>query len=168
MLRYVAMALAILLMAAIFWSSSRSIDQSRGDSAWFMVMVGLADCPDEAGDTRDPAMMRRHNMTRKIVGHLVVFGTLAALLFASVYGYFGGIAKTALIALVFTAFYGATDEFHQIFTDRGASWFDVWLNTVGAAISVTVAGLVFLLIEKNRVLRKYFGMVYRLEPRRKS
>lgn len=69
----------------------------------------------------------------KKTGHALLFGALAILLYRGFIG--NGInKKKALIwAIVFSTFYGATDEFHQMFTQgRESRIRDVFIDGMGA------------------------------------
>lgn len=52
-----------------------------------------------------------------------------------------------LFSILFCCFYAGTDEFHQLFTGRTASLFDVCIDTLGSSISVF---LTFYFLESNR------------------
>jgi VanZ family protein len=165
MFRYLAWIFAIILMAGIFYLSSRSIEQSRGDSARFMTFLGLSNM-DDAMDTSNNTAMLLHNAFRKHI-HIIAFGLLGMLYFISLYGYFGGIIKTGIISLGLTVLYGITDEVHQIFTNRGASVCDVFLDALGGLIGITIVGLLFLLILNVKFLKKIFDKIYDFEPKRR-
>ena len=139
--------MTIIYMGIIFFMSSRSIDQSREDSARLMVAIGIVDNVEEATDVNDSYMMRLQTTVRKHA-HFIIFGGLGVLIYLSIYGYAGNALKTAIKAWVLTTFYGATDEFHQIFTNRGASIDDVILNSQGAATTIAITFVIFFVLEK--------------------
>jgi len=152
-------------MGFIFYMSSRSIDVSRGDSARVMSVLGLVANEDDALHIENPAMFRLHNAVRKYA-HFVIYMGLGMLYFASIYGYFGGILPTGGLALLMTALYGATDEIHQIFTNRGASVSDVLYDTAGGLAGVALMAAVFFAVLKIKRLKMFFSRFYDFEPRR--
>ena len=70
----------------------------------------------------------------KKIGHFLLFGVLAVLIYRGLIGQ-GLSRKEATIWAVVTAFlYGATDEFHQMFTQgREARIRDVFIDGIGAS-----------------------------------
>lgn len=143
--------LTIAYMGVIFFMSSRSIDQSREDSARLMAAIGIVDSVEEATDVNNTYMMRLQNTVRKHA-HFIIFGGLGVLIYLSIYGYAGNSLRTAIKAWILTTFYGATDEFHQIFTNRGASIDDVILNSQGAATAIVILFVIFFILEKKAVI----------------
>lgn len=74
------------------------------------------------------------DFTVKKLGHTLLFGFLAILIFRGLRGE-GMNRKNAFIwAILISTFYGATDEFHQLFTQgREARVRDVFIDGAGAA-----------------------------------
>ncbi len=71
----------------------------------------------------------------KKTGHMLLFGALAILIYRGLVGE-GIDKKKALVwAIALSTFYGATDEFHQMFTQgRESRLRDVFIDGVGASI----------------------------------
>ena len=159
--------LTLLCMAFIFYMSSRSIESSRSDSARLIAALNLVDQEEDLYNENDQEMFKLHNSVRK-AAHLVLYASLGALYFVSVYGYFGGVRVSGAIALLFTAFYGATDEIHQIFTHRGAGIIDVLIDTLGGLAGIVVVGVIFFIIEKNKRCKTFWSYVYDFEPNRRK
>lgn len=75
----------------------------------------------------------------KKTGHVILFGFLAVLLYRSLRGEGMGRLKAAVWAIVIATFYGATDEYHQMFTQgREARIRDVFIDALGATIAAFV------------------------------
>lgn len=76
-----------------------------------------------------------------IMGHLVAYAVLAALIRLAI----GGTAsdrRSDLLAIALATIYGASDEFHQSFVPgRDASVLDLGVDLVGGILSVTLVGL---------------------------
>ncbi len=74
-----------------------------------------------------------------IAAHLFLYGVLATLLLLA-FDRGGNTSKSARIAAIAGAvLFGISDEFHQSFVPgRDASLFDVAVNTLGAAIAVSI------------------------------
>lgn len=80
------------------------------------------------------------DFTVKKIGHILLFGTLAILIYRGLLG--DGVSrKKALIwAIVLATFYGGTDEYHQMFTQgREARVRDVLIDGAGAAVATFLA-----------------------------
>jgi VanZ family protein len=104
---------ALLVMAAIFAASSqpKAVLPDYGERDWLV----------------------------KKSGHLLIYGVLA-------WSYLRGLGwlrpsswRTAALAVVLAALYGATDELHQSFVaGRGAALLDVGIDTVGASLGLAL------------------------------
>lgn len=82
----------------------------------------------------------------KKTGHVLLFGFLSALIYRALRGEGISRKKAAIWAVVIATFYGATDEFHQIFTQgREARVRDVFIDGGGATI---VSFLIYYLLPK--------------------
>lgn len=75
-----------------------------------------------------------HHLIRK-AGHVSEYAVLSLLLWWALRPW--KLRRDLLLALGLTAFYAATDEFHQMFVpSRGASVWDVLIDTGGAAAAM--------------------------------
>lgn len=73
----------------------------------------------------------------KKTGHMLLFGALAILLYRALRGEGFDRKRAAIWAIVISTFYGATDEFHQIFTQgREARVRDVFIDGTGSIITI--------------------------------
>ena len=69
----------------------------------------------------------------KKTGHALLFGALAILIYRGLIGEGINKKKALIWAIIFSTFYGATDEFHQSFTQgREARVRDVIIDGLGA------------------------------------
>lgn len=163
-LRIFIWILTFLWMGGIFFLSSRPVDVSREDSAWFMEKIGLANSKEEGADTNNLQMMNLQTYIRK-QAHLILFAGLSVLFFLSLYGYFGKSEKTALIAFILTTLYGATDEIHQIFSKRGAQIRDVLVDARGAVWGLMFMLVIFIIIENFPKLQRVLSKIYNFNPK---
>jgi VanZ family protein len=77
------------------------------------------------------------DFTIKKTGHVLLFGFLAVLIFRALRGEGIPRKKAAIWAVLITFFYGATDEYHQMFTQgREARVRDVFIDGIGASIFI--------------------------------
>lgn len=75
----------------------------------------------------------------KKTGHAFLFGILAVLIYRALRSIGLSRKKAAVWAIVIATFYGATDEFHQLFTQgREARVRDVFIDGFGAALVITL------------------------------
>lgn len=135
---------AFVWMAFIFYSSSLSQDQASKavESGIVLWLVDIRSYP----------------------AHAVLYGVLAALIQASVWGWKDGHQLRWVVAAAgLAALYGASDEYrHTFVAGRSATVADGIIDALGAAISV--AGLWYW----ARLLRGRLARVYFKEPTRYS
>lgn len=160
-LRKLIWILTILWMAAIFMLSSRPGDLSRQDSAWLLERANMT-TQEEAMDIDNSKAMSLQMWIRK-TAHVIIFGGLCMLLYASLYGYIGKSIKTGLWSWIGTILYGITDEIHQYFVPgRGSQIQDIFRDGKGALVGCLIMVVIFFLIERVPFLYKNIGKVYNL------
>jgi VanZ family protein len=77
------------------------------------------------------------DFTIKKIGHVLLFGALAVLVYRALRGEGLSRKKAALWSVVIAFFYGGTDEFHQRFTQgREATVRDVFIDGFGAGVVI--------------------------------
>lgn len=75
----------------------------------------------------------------KKTGHILLFGFLAILVYRGLRGEGIDRKKAAVWAVIIATFYGATDEFHQMFTQgRESRVRDVFIDGAGASVCLLV------------------------------
>jgi len=73
------------------------------------------------------------DFTVKKTGHMLLFGALAILIYRGLINEGMNKRKAAVLAVFLATFYGATDEFHQMFTQgRESTVRDVFIDGIGA------------------------------------
>lgn len=73
----------------------------------------------------------------KKVGHVLLFGVLALLIYRCFFGMGVSKNKAAIWAIILAFFYGVTDEYHQFFTQgREAKIRDIFIDGLGAGIFI--------------------------------
>ena len=73
----------------------------------------------------------------KKIGHFLLFGVLAVLIYRGLIGQGLNRKKAAVWAVIIAFFYGATDEFHQMFTQgREARVRDIFIDGIGAGVVI--------------------------------
>lgn len=160
-LRKIIWILTILWMAAIFLLSARPGDLSRQDSAWVLERANIL-TQEEAMDIDNSEAMSLQMWIRK-TAHVIIFGGLCMLIYASCYGYVGKAIKTGIWSWLATILYGITDEIHQFFVPgRGAQIQDVLRDGKGALFGCLIMVMVFLLIERVPSINKIVDKIYNL------
>lgn len=72
----------------------------------------------------------------KKTGHVLLFGSMAALFYRALIGEGVGAKKAVITAIILATLYGATDEFHQSFIQgREAAIRDIFIDGIGAYIA---------------------------------
>ena len=96
----------------------------------------------------------------KKVGHFLLFGVLAVLIYRGLIGQGLSRKNAAILAVTLALLYGATDEYHQIFTQgREARVRDVFIDGIGAgAVICFVYSVLPGLPKKIRTFLLQFGI----------
>lgn len=97
----------------------------------------------------------------KKAGHFIFFGILAVLVYRGLLGEGVDRTKAFFLAVIITAIYGATDEFHQTFTQgREARIRDVLIDTMGA---LSFSGITYYFLpqlpKKIKILGERLGFL---------
>jgi len=91
----------------------------------------------------------------KKTGHILLFGALAVLIYRALLGEGVDRKKAAIYSVIFAMFYGATDEFHQMFTQgRESTVRDVFIDGIGAGVAIYLIYKFLPKLPKN--FRKFF------------
>lgn len=101
------------------------------------------------------------DFTVKKIGHTLLFGFLAILVYRGLRGE-GVSAKNAVIwAIIISTLYGATDEYHQLFTQgREARVRDVFIDGIGATVfTFFVYWLLPKLSKKLKIYSEKLGLI---------
>lgn len=94
----------------------------------------------------------------KKTGHVILFGVLALFIYRALLINSISSKYAAIAAAFFSMLYGASDEYHQMFTlGRGASLRDVFIDGLGAALVTSV--LYYLPIKLNAEMKKYLKKI---------
>ena len=136
--KIICWALAAACMAAIFYFSSRTADESEQQSGFFAQLItklfGIGGFSDF--------------IIRKLA-HFTEFAGLG-LLFAIALKVQTGKSKTPT-AIICSSIYAATDEIHQIFVPgRACRVLDWGIDTCGAALGALAVLLIITLAAKNK------------------
>jgi hypothetical protein len=79
------------------------------------------------------------DFTIKKIGHMLLFGVLAVLVYRGLIGQGVPRKKAAIWAVAISLVYGMTDELHQIFTQgREARVRDVVVDGIGSSLSIYI------------------------------
>lgn len=82
----------------------------------------------------------------KKTGHVLLFGTLAVFIYRGLLGQGLEKRKAAIWAVILATFYGATDEFHQMFTQgRESRVRDIFFDGFGG---IGFVGLIYYFLPK--------------------
>ena len=100
---------------------------------WMLVIFSFSNKPTGVASTID-----WQDFAIKKLAHVLIFGGLSLLTYRALRAYRFSRRDAVIIAVLFTAFYGATDEFHQSFiAGRTSRLRDVGFDTIGAVLSLT-------------------------------
>lgn len=146
-----AWALCAAWMALIFFMSAMPGDVSGEQSGTIVdLLLGALETAGVAQEAIDPAMLEL--LLRK-GAHMTEYAVLFVLFFRALR--LSGARHPGLTALLMSAAYAATDEFHQMFSEgRGPSPVDVLIDTAGAGGGW---GVLTLLSKRPKALSKEEG-----------
>lgn len=86
------------------------------------------------------------------LGHLVVYGILAILLYHALEQLINTFMSRATVAWLIATLYGVSDELHQSFVPgRNASVLDVGIDAVGAALGLLIVYVVMRVRRERRI-----------------
>ncbi len=133
--KYLPIFVVLMCMVMIFLFSGQTNDSSqhlsRRITAQIAQLVGIED--------GSQAFERLNYVIRKLA-HMTEYALFAAALYFSLSAYSmkKGVQIAAVIGICFL--YACTDEFHQLFiSGRSSRFFDVMVDTAGAAICMAIA-----------------------------
>jgi VanZ family protein len=79
------------------------------------------------------------DFTIKKVGHMLLFGVLAILVYRGLIGHGVSHKKAAIWAIAFAFFYGMSDELHQMFSQgREARIRDIFVDGAGSFLAIYI------------------------------
>lgn len=153
--------LTLCFMGLIFSMSSQdvteSLDTSGGLTQW------LAELFYGRDTVLTEELLEPVSMLVRKTAHMAEYAILFLLSYGTVHFYkesYGSKRKTFstwlkwLIAYGWTVFYAATDEFHQIFAERGAMVVDVIIDAFGALIGTVLLFGIFRMLTAKGVKKK--------------
>lgn len=145
--RIVFIILAIMLMAGIFWFSSRNADISTEDSHSVGYLIGkifIRDFESKGAEYQQKFVSDADFYVRK-TAHFLEFALLGILLFFATGSY--KYDKRWIIAFILTALYAVSDEIHQIFVPgRAGMILDVIWDSFGAFCGIMLIRLICKLL----------------------
>lgn len=95
----------------------------------------------------------------KKTGHVLLFGALSILIYRAFRMNKVERKRAAILAVVLSTFYGATDEFHQMFTQgREARVRDIFIDGGGAALIILVTYYL-----PTKLSKKVYALVEKLD-----
>lgn len=154
-LKYISWLPAFFLMIIIFWFSSKTADQSAQSST--MIADSIMNVYENIADQQFEVEVRVEKIG--VIDHVVRksahFTEYLILAMAFVFHFIlwrkSG-WKLFFWSVGLTAFYAASDEFHQLFvTGRGAQFRDVLIDTAGAITGFLIFCLIRKHVTKNKV-----------------
>lgn len=159
-LLYTYAALAIFMMAAIFWFSAQvgSDSSSTSDAIASVICENLIPGFESLSLDAQDSLFSTVTLAVRKTAHMTEYAVLGALYCLAMYQLgttrsvrVRGLGRTGLVAWVLAVAYAATDEVHQLFVDgRSGMASDVVIDSVGAAIGIALVILVLLRQERNR------------------
>lgn len=135
------LTVTVSLMAVIFYMSSEPLDVSKETSGrveTFVAKLFYTDQPLTEEQLQPVSVLVRKTAHMGSFLLLFLFGYGTVYFFCRFRDKRVSVQKMIGIAYGVALFYGATDEFHQIFTGRGALVIDVVIDGIGALIGVAL------------------------------
>jgi VanZ family protein len=149
---------AVIIMGIIFYFSSMPADDSGKNS--MSIANELLNIYEKISDTHFVGEERIENIENldhiiRKLSHFIEYGALA---FTFVLHFWIRNMKSRrffLLSILFTAFYAATDEFHQLFVPgRSGEFMDVLIDSSGAAAGAFFFYLITLIFFRKKRSQK--------------
>ena len=144
--------LVAIWMGLIFYMSAMTGDESgafSGRITWPIVRFIFKDFESYSPDRQDEIMSTASLIVRKLA-HFTEYFVLCFLVIHLLLCYNVNGLKLYMAAIIWSALYAATDEYHQGFTaGRGPAVMDVLIDTSGAVVAALFLGLIFLLKKRK-------------------
>lgn len=128
--------LTILWMLLIFSFSAQTATESSevSQSVTVSIIKRLPVIRSMSPDEQDSIAKMVHNTVRKIA-HFTIYAVLGVLVFLLLQSYDISLKQCFLWTILICFLYAVSDEIHQLFSaGRGCRVFDMFLDTVGAAV----------------------------------
>ncbi|MCM1544845.1 MAG: VanZ family protein [Ruminococcus sp.] len=155
-LRILIALLIIIDMAVIFnFSNQRAAKSDQTSSSVIVTLVKMIHSDfDSWSDERQNETVQSWQFVVRKTAHMTEFASLGVLTCAFALT-FGLKLKNLLLAFIFSVFYAATDEFHQLFVDgRSGQVSDVLVDSAGIFIGILCFTALTLLIGKIKLTAK--------------
>ncbi len=137
--RWACRILAPLMMAVIFYFSSRPGQESDLDSLGIGMIIGEMVPGLDDIQARIEFAIKINRFVRK-TAHFLEYATLSALITGAVYAEDKKKSRVFLTSVCIAALYAASDEFHQTFVpERSGQPIDVMLDSAGALFGSFIA-----------------------------
>ena len=150
---------AILFMIVIFWFSSKTAEKSSESSDRIVdVILGVSGAP--AQESRE-ALARLRNLVSTIVrkgAHFAEYAVLCSLFMYWLCSFRLPYRRLCFTAVLLSACYAATDEFHQLFVEgRSGQIRDVLIDASGALAGMLAISAARALLRRRRERRAEGG-----------
>ena len=150
--------LTLLTMGVIFGYSSRDSNESEEDSVGVGMFIGHLFVPefDELSDKEQYEYAKKIDHPVRKTAHFTEYMILGLFVLGTLYPKQEtknkkSIISSGFIALLITAIYAGTDEFHQTFVPgRAGRLSDVLIDSSGALLGIFVVTLISLIRFKNK------------------
>ncbi len=136
MKRVLLISVLLIYMGIIFYFSHQTGVSSQSSSD--ILVDGYVNILNSNLDLEVVSLVIRKS------AHFISFGILASVMFFTLKSFKVNILKNIIISFIFTAFYAATDEFHQTFIiGRSGEVKDVLIDSMGAIFFLLVLYLIY-------------------------
>lgn len=141
--------LVVLWMSVIFMFSAQQSDKSSDTSGQFIKSIACVVKPDicqEDISEQEQFIESVQNVVRKCA-HFTEYFILGSLLIIAINQYKLKNKYKMLLALIISAIYAMTDEFHQLFVmGRSGNIRDVCIDISGALIGILILSLIIFIV----------------------
>ncbi len=142
--------LVLLCFATIFMFSSQDSKESNGLSNKLIVKTYEIIHRTKLDNKEKNKIINKYNYLIRKSAHVVIYLILGVLVICLLYCF--NIDKRIIIySLLICFIYALTDEFHQKFTSRTASFIDVLIDTSGSSLGIITTYFLFI---RKRIINK--------------
>lgn len=151
-LKQIILLLCIIINCAVIFNFSGQVatKSSKTSGRVADIVIKIVPSFNKLNDEEKVILKKKYiNPIVRKLAHFSIYALLGLWTILFMFTFKRTFYQRGLTAICFCIFYAATDEFHQLFVEgRGAQVVDVWIDSLGAIISVLTIILIVRLYRK--------------------
>jgi len=150
---FIYIILIVIWLFVIFSFSSDDSKESLKKSNQVIIKTAEIITQKELTQKEQDQLINKYIVIVRKSAHFFLYFTLGILVFLLAKKICGLKPVTIIYTIIFCILYASTDEIHQLFTNgRTARLFDVFIDTCGALLSISIC-YTFCIIRQKRMIK---------------